>query len=162
MGFITKPHGLNGEVTVRAITNQPDRFAPASSLESPRGKLTITASRPHGDKWLVRFAEATDRSAAEALAGCPLWAEPITDSNELWVHELIGCVVVDQHGTEHGKVVAVQKNPASDLLELADGHLVPLTFVVTCTPGHPESRPEASGQITVDVPDGLFEVNSLN
>ncbi len=149
IGLITKPHGLNGEVTVRAITNQPDRFAPTNSFESPRGKLTVTTSRRHGDKWLVRFTQVADRSAAESLAGCMLWAEPIANSNELWVHELIGCIVIDQRGTEHGKVLAVQKNPASDLLELADGHLVPLTFVVTHTPG----------QITVDVPDGLFEIN---
>jgi 16S rRNA processing protein RimM len=44
-------------------------------------------------------------------------------------------------------VVAVQANPASDLLVMEDGNLVPLRFVV---------RREA-GCIVVDVPAGLFE-----
>ena len=35
--------------------------------------------------------------------------------------------VVDQHGTNHGPVVSMVANPASDLLELEDGRLVPLT-----------------------------------
>ena len=62
-------------------------------------------------------------------------------------HELIGSEVVDQHGTERGTVTSVELNPASDLLVLEGGGLVPLTFVVDHT----------DGRITVDVPDGLFD-----
>ena len=150
---------------MRAISNRPGRFDPPSEFDSPLGKLNVTASRRHGDRWLVHFAQATDRTAAENLAGCPLWAAPITDATnpraepgdpsdpgepgDLWVHELIGSEVVDQHGIERGQVVSVQANPAADLLELADGNLVPLTFVTTAQPG----------RIEVDAPDGLFEIN---
>lgn len=132
-----------------AVTNQSSRFEPPGIFSSPHGELTITAARRHGDRWLVRFAEATDRTSAAELAGCPLWAVPLDDSTKLWVHELIGSVVVDQHGVERGEVVAVRDNPASDLLELTDGHLVPATFVVASTPE----------RIEVDVPDGLFDLN---
>ena len=65
----------------------------------------------------------------------------------MWVHDLIGCVVIDQHGVDRGKVVGVVENPASDLLELADGALVPARFIVATPPG---------GPIEVDAPDGLF------
>jgi 16S rRNA processing protein RimM len=44
-------------------------------------------------------------------------------------------------------VVAVQANPASDLLVMEDGNLVPLRFVL--------GREE--GRLVVDVPAGLFD-----
>jgi hypothetical protein len=46
-------------------------------------------------------------------------------------------------------VTALQENPASDLLVLDSGSLVPLTFVV--------DGPR-DGRIEVDVPDGLWDL----
>jgi len=60
----------------------------------------------------------------------------------------VGCDVVDVEGTRRGRCVAVIANPASDLLELDTGALVPSTFVVDTD----------DTVITVDVPDGLFEL----
>ena len=63
------------------------------------------------------------------------------------MHELVGSTLVEVDGTEHGTVVAVQANPASDLLVMEDGSLVPLRFVVA----------REDDRIVVDVPAGLFE-----
>ena len=46
-------------------------------------------------------------------------------------------------------VASVMANPAGDILELDDGALVPLRFVVSWTPRL---------QVQVDAPEGLFEV----
>lgn len=146
VGRVAKAHGLRGEVVVALSTNRPDRVAKGSVLHTDRGPLTVVASRPHQKRHIVRFAGVDTREGAEALHGLVLSAEPLDDPGALWVHELIGGVVVDQHGTEHGRVAAVEVNPASDLLVLDDGRLVPLTFVV----GQDE------GRILVDVPDGLL------
>ena len=78
-----------------------------------------------------------------------LRAEPIDDPDELWVHELIDAVVVDSEGVERGRVVQVLDNPASDILELDTGHLIPVQFVTEVDPGV---------RIDVDVPDGLFAI----
>ena len=77
-------------------------------------------------------------------------AEPIDDPDDdtLWGHELVGATVIDQHGADHGVVISVLDNPASDLLELEDGQLVPLTFLVGYLPGQ---------RIDVQIPDGLLE-----
>jgi 16S rRNA processing protein RimM len=96
----------------------------------------------------VVFEGVHTREAAEDLKGTVLLAEPIADPDELWVHDLIGSRLVDQHGVDRGCVVGVIANPASDLLELDSGALVPTRFVVTVEPGHP---------IEVDVPRGLFD-----
>ena len=47
-----------------------------------------------------------------------------------------------------GTCVAVVANPAADLIELDGGALVPVTFVVDHAPG----------VLTVDPPDGLFDL----
>jgi 16S rRNA processing protein RimM len=78
-----------------------------------------------------------------------LLAEPIEDPDELWIHELIGAMVVDGD-VERGRVVQVLDNPASDILELDSGALVPVQFVVSLVPGE---------RIDVEVPDGLFTLD---
>ncbi|MEE2958788.1 MAG: ribosome maturation factor RimM [Actinomycetota bacterium] len=150
VGRIDKPHGVRGEVVVSLITHRLERLAPGSALQTDRGELIVEASRPHQHRHLVRFDAIADRDAAERWRGVVLSAPPVdeTDDGTLWVHRLVGAVVVDQHGAEHGEVVALVENPASDLLELADGRLVPLAFLVDYEPGV---------RIDVDVPIGLLD-----
>ena len=149
------------------VSDRPERTEPGAALVlEPRDRDTdaaartvvIVSSRPHQGRWLVRFDGIDDRTAAEALRGCLLTAEPLPstapapdggDAAEvLWVHELVGARVVDTHGTDRGTVVAIQANPAHDLLVLEGGALVPVTFVTE----------HDSSTVVVDVPDGLFEL----
>jgi 16S rRNA processing protein RimM len=146
VGRITKPHGIRGEVIVELITDRTERVAPGTTLHTERGPLLVAASSPHQGRWIVRFAGVEDREGAEALRATVLTAEPLDDPDALWVHELIGATVVDGAGSEHGTVVSVVANPASDLLELDTGDLVPVRFITDLRPG----------RIVVDVPEGLW------
>ena len=105
------------------------RLALSSLFETDRGPLVVSTARPHKGSHLVAFVGFGDRTSAEALRGVVLRAEPLHDPDEMWVHELIGAAVVDQEGVDRGHVVDVVANPASDLLELTDGNLVPVRFV---------------------------------
>ena len=149
VGRISKPHGLRGDVSVALVTGRAERLAPGAVLSTERGELHDERSQRDGTRWLVHFAEIADRDDAERWRGTALLAEAIDDPDELWVHELIGCRVVDRDGVDRGVVAALQENPASDLLVLDSGALVPLTFVV----GGPHG-----GRIEVDVPDGLWDL----
>jgi len=146
VGRITKPHGTRGEVIVELVTDRVERLAPGSVLDGPTGALTVERSTPHHGRWIVRFAGVATREGAEALRGT-LRAEPLDDPAALWVHQLIGAEVVDAAGSRRGRVVSVIANPASDLLELDDGRLVPVRFVTAREPG----------LVRVDAPTGLFE-----
>lgn len=154
VGRIDKPHGIRGDVVVALTTTESSRVDPGMTLTTPAGeRLRIVASRPHQHRWIVTFDGVEGRSAAEALAGTRLLAEPLDDDPDaLWVHELIGSSVVEVDGTARGAVVAVQDNPASDLLVLDTGALVPLRFV---------TGRDADGRIVVDVPEGLFDLFDL-
>jgi 16S rRNA processing protein RimM len=98
----------------------------------------------------VQFDGVEGRTAAEALRGLELEAEPLEVPGVLWVHELVGATVRDATGTELGRVAAVEANPASDLLVLQGGGLIPLRFVVGNDPGV---------RVTVEVPDGLLDLS---
>jgi 16S rRNA processing protein RimM len=149
VGRILRAHGVKGEVVVRFTSDREERRAVGAVVQGPDGPLTVEHARhtPGGD-WVVKYAEVADRTAAETMHGAVLRAEAIDDPDELWVHELLGSVVVDQDEVERGTVVEVHEGAAADLLLLGTGHLVPVTFVVGKEPG----------RILVDVPDGLFDL----
>jgi 16S rRNA processing protein RimM len=148
VGRIGRAHGLQGEVAVSLTSDRAERLAPGSTLRTTARDLVVQSSRPHQQRWLVRFEGVTDRTAAEALLGEALFADAVAGAaDELWVHELIGATVRDGSGTTLGVVEAVEANPASDLLVLDGERLVPLTFVVAHEPG----------LVTVELPDGLWD-----
>jgi 16S rRNA processing protein RimM len=110
----------------------------------------VRSSSAHQNRFLVWFDEIASREDADAWRGTILSAPKLEASDEdlIWIDELFGATVVDSAGTVRGTVVDVEANPASDLLVLDSGALVPLTFVTSV---------EANSRIEVDVPEGLFE-----
>jgi 16S rRNA processing protein RimM len=150
VGRVVKPHGLQGEVVVVAITNHPERFDAGNRVWVDDVERVIVTSRTHQDRWLLRFDGVADRTAAEGLRGAVLTAEPLGDAleGEVWVHEVVGAEVVDRAGAPIGVVTAVEANPAHDLLVLEGGTLVPMVFVVE----------QAPGRVVVDLPEGLLDL----
>jgi 16S rRNA processing protein RimM len=150
VGFVARAHGLAGQVVVELTTNRTERVASGAVLHTLEGReLRVRSATPSGTgRWIVTFAGVGSRVDAEALRGQALVADPLDDPDVLWVHELIGAEVVDPAGTTLGTVEAVQANPASDLLVLDTGTLVPLRFVTGRSPG----------RVTIDPPAGLLEL----
>jgi 16S rRNA processing protein RimM len=148
VGRVARSHGLRGEVVVEPWSDLPERLAPGSVLQTDRGPLTVVASRPHQGRMLVVFAGIEDRPAADGLRGRVLRAPAVDRPDTWWVHELVGAELFDTAGRRLGLVVAVEANPASDLLVLEGGALVPLRFVVDRVPGV---------RLTAEVPEGLVE-----
>ena len=151
MGSITKPHGVRGDVLVKLTSDRTSRLDPGSELITDRGPLTVVSSSLHNDRWIVRFDAIDGRDEAERWRGTELRAEASDDPGEpdgFWVHELVGSTVVLTDGTEVGVVAEVEANPASDLLVLESGTLVPVVFVVG----------QDAGRVTIDPPDGLLDL----
>lgn len=148
VGRIGRAHGVRGDVLVTLTTDRTERVAVGSRLRAGDTWLTVAAASRSNDRWRVHFDGLDDRTAAEAMAGVVLWAEPIDDPDVLWIHQLIGAEVIEVDGTGRGRCVAVIDNPAADLLELESGALVPVTFVTAST----------GGVVTIDPPEGLFDL----
>ena len=149
VGRIVKAHGIRGELAVVFSSDRPERTVPGTVFHTDKGTLTLRACRPHQQGYVMSFEGVSDRNAAERLHGLTLRASRLeVDDEVIWIDELFDAVVVTTDGVERGVVVEVMENPASDLLVLNTGHLVPLTFV---------TEYEAHTRIVVDAPDGLFE-----
>ncbi|MDA8048237.1 MAG: ribosome maturation factor RimM [Actinomycetota bacterium] len=151
IGRVVRPHGLKGQVVVELWTNREERVGAGVALTAGTRVLTVReASRQAPttghQRWLVTFEGVASREAADELRNTVLTAEPLDVADALWVHELIDAVLYLPDGTPVGTVEAVEANPASDLLVLDDGRVVPLTFV---------RRDE--GRLTVDGPPGLLD-----
>ncbi|MFT4774140.1 MAG: 16S rRNA processing protein RimM [Ilumatobacter sp.] len=149
VGHVRRAHGLRGDVFVQLVTDRTERLDVGSTLATAKGDLVVGASKllPNG-RWVVKFDQIADRTAAETWSNVAVHAAPISDADALWFHDLIGSKVVEVDGTEHGTCSNVLTNPASDILELDTGHLVPSTFIVS----------RVDGVVTVDTPDGLFDL----
>jgi|SRR6056297_621456 len=150
VGHIRRAHGLRGDVFVQLTSDADERVAPGAELFAGGERLVVESSRwASNGRRVVKFAQISDRTAAETYANRSLRGHPLDDPEALWVHEMIGRRVVELDGTDRGVCVSVLANPAADLIELDSGALVPTNFVV--------SNHDA---IVVDTPDGLFELNS--
>jgi 16S rRNA processing protein RimM len=153
VGRVIRPHGLHGQVVIELWTNRPERITPGAGLVGPGGTLVVARSWSSGstagrDRWIVSFEGVESRDAAEKLRGSVLRALPIDDPDAIWVHELIGSDVYGEDGSDLGTVASVEANPASDLLILDSGQLIPLTFVTAQT----------AGRVTVSLPPGLLDL----
>jgi 16S rRNA processing protein RimM len=146
VGEIVRPHGLHGAVVVRLDTDQLDRLAPGTTYETSRGELVVQSSRPLRGRFVVTFKGVGSTEQAERLRGTTLTAEPRDVDGALWVDELVGASVLGSDGRVLGTIVAVEANPASDLLVLDSGALIPSRFVVGAL---------SDGVVTVEVPEGL-------
>jgi 16S rRNA processing protein RimM len=148
VGRIIRAHGLKGQVLVDLWSDRVERLAAGETLQSERGLLLVVASAAHQARFIVSFEGVSTREAAERLRGVVLSAPRIDDDSVIWIDQLFGAEVVDTADTPRGVVVDVEANPASDLLVLDSGALVPLTFVVSVDPNR---------RVVIDPPEGLFE-----
>ncbi len=150
VGYIRRPHGVRGDTYVDLMTDREERLAVGSRLWAKGQWRTVTMSRHLPQRWLVHFEGFDDRTAIEALTNSALLAPPVEgDDDALWVHQLMGSRVVEAGGTERGVCTGVLANPAHDILELDSGALVPIIFVSSFV----------DGVITIDPPDGLFDLD---
>ena len=139
-------------MVVQLWTDQTQRVDQGSELTTERGTLTVVWSTPFGpDRYIVQFEGVHDRDGADSLRGVELSAEPLEDvADVLWVHELVGATVRDAHGTALGVIASVEANPASDLMVLESGGLIPVRFVTAHDP--------TAHTVEVDIPEGLLDL----
>lgn len=157
---IGKAHGLRGEVALDVRTDVPqDRFeigAVLATVPPEAGPLTVAATRVHQGRWLVRFAESTDRSAAEALRGVELVVDPgESDEEDAWYpHELAGLRAELSDGTVVGEVVGLEHLPAHDVLVVREtgGERTLVPFVHAIVP----VVDVAGGRVELTPPGGLL------
>jgi 16S rRNA processing protein RimM len=121
LAAIAGAHGISGEVRLKLFAESLDSLKRYKEVRV--GERSLTLQSVKGDRSpIARFAEVSDRSAAEALRGqlltVPRSALPPLEEGEYYHSDLIGLPCESAGGDPLGRVVAVDDFGAGDILEI--------------------------------------------
>lgn len=129
IGTVARPHGLRGDLVVRAEGDVLATLAPGEAvrLRGPDGRVrtvTLRFLRPDRDRWLAAFEELPDRTAAESVRSAEILIEadrlPPLAEGAYYHADLIGLRVATDDGDELGRLVRIIETGAHDVYEIVD------------------------------------------
>jgi len=124
VGVMGRPHGLRGEIALRAHNRASADLARVRELllERPTGRdeRRVEAIRRAPDGWLVKLAGVHSRTDAEALTNAPVRVRrihlPAPAPGEFFVEDAVGCEVFAENERRLGTVGGLMWNGAQDIL----------------------------------------------
>ncbi|GGC17756.1 hypothetical protein GCM10011371_01590 [Novosphingobium marinum] len=121
LAVVTGAHGVTGEVRIKLFGEGVAALKRFRAFND--SSLTLAKVREDNKGGAIaRFAEVTDRNAAEALRGVeltvPRSALPDLEAGEYYHADLVGLPAVSDTGEALGTVVAVENFGAGDILEI--------------------------------------------
>ena len=121
LAAVAGAHGIGGEVRLKLFAQSLDSLKLHKQVRVGERLLTLASLK--GDRTpIARFAEVSDRTAAEALRGqlmtVPRSALPPLEEGEYYHADLIGLPCETAAGEPLGTVVAVEDFGAGDILEI--------------------------------------------
>lgn len=152
---VGKTHALGGEVVLYCYVQDEIKSGTKFIVEpNEQGidELILEAIRPFKNDYIAKFQGFDDLEQARSIVGRKLYLADLTDVQRGY-SSYIGLEVIDQTGFNCGSVVDVIDNPASDLLELDTGVLVPIVFIKEVV-----ENPYRCF-IRVEIPEGLIDLN---
>ncbi len=127
---IVNTHGVNGEVKIEVWLDSPEYFRSFKRLYLNGAEKKILSARVHKSFVIARLDGVEDLNAAMALKGKTveiLRADAHLKEGEFFVQDILGFRVVDERGTEIGRLVDAEETPAS-MIYVVKGekeHLIP-------------------------------------
>ncbi len=125
LAAISGAHGITGEVRLKLFGEGVAALKRYTTfnVSGSGGKLTLEKLRDDTKGGAIaRFAEVTDRTAAEALRGTvlavPRATLPPLAEGEYYYADLIGLPAVSTTGEDLGHCIAVDNYGAGDILEI--------------------------------------------
>ncbi|WP_138295754.1 MULTISPECIES: ribosome maturation factor RimM [unclassified Clostridium] len=123
VGQVLKPQGIKGELKVRPITDDPDRFYDLQEVRIAQGRdyavYPVQGVRVHEGFCYLRLAGVEDRNAAEALRDQLLYIDRSQavklPEGRYFICDLEGCQVVDETGAAIGVLDEVIQTGANDV-----------------------------------------------
>jgi 16S rRNA processing protein RimM len=121
LAAIVGAHGLSGEVRIKLFGEGVERLRQFRAFND--SSLTLEKLKDDGKGGAIaRFAEISDRTAAELLRGTalcvPRSALPPLPEGEYYYADLIGLPAVSSDGEALGTCIAVENFGAGDVIEI--------------------------------------------
>jgi 16S rRNA processing protein RimM len=134
LAAIIGAHGIGGEVRLKLFAESAESLSRHKAVLVGDRQLTLKSVKAGGGAPIARFAEISDRTAAEALRGQLVTilrsALPPLEEGEYYHADLIGLPCESAEGELLGAIVAVENFGAGDILEIEkpDGRRVMAPF----------------------------------
>jgi len=132
IGVMGRPHGLQGETSLRPYGGTSDlRAIPSLLIESQgvRREWRVRSARRVAGGWLLRLEGVESRSEAEALTNAPVRVSrrvlPPLGPQEFYVEDLVGCRVETEEGKVLGTVDSIFWNGAQDVMTVGAADALP-------------------------------------
>ena len=126
VGFLRRPHGVNGEIVMDLHTDFPERMKGGRKLliGEEHQPMTLTSVRPHQSGLLVKFKGVETPEDARLLRNQWVYiktkdAPPLPDG-QIYEYELIGFSVVDENNNPLGELVEILDTGANDVYIVKD------------------------------------------
>lgn len=164
LGYVIKPHGLNGEVQILLDVDSPADYTNLESVFVLQGQqlvpFFIESIAVRSDKAIVALEDIETVDDAKTLKGTklylPLAVLPELPEDEYYYHELVGFALGDDQGETIGEIEAVLDAGAQDLLQVK--HTTGKEVLLPLTDELIVKVDKAEKKVVMKLPDGLLEV----
>ena len=126
VGFLRRPHGLQGEIIMDLHTDFPERMKNGRKLlvGDEHQPMTLTSVRPHQSGLLVKFEGIVTSEDAGKYRNqwvfIPAKDAPPLPDGQIYQHELFGFKVLDENGNLLGELVEILETGANDVYVVRD------------------------------------------
>ena len=163
LGYIIKPHGLNGDVSIFIDADEPEAYRNLESVFIEQDKVLIpffvTKLKLSGQKAILKLEESTTIDDAAALKGSklylPLSSLPDLSDDQFYFHEIIGYSIIDEIAGDLGEVATVYDVGPQDLLAF---HYKGEEILLPINDNTIRSVDKKERCLKVAVPDGLLDI----
>ena len=129
-GRIVNTHGVSGEVKIEVWLDSPQLLKRCGRIYLNGRELTIESGKIQKQFLIARLSGVEDVNAAMALKGRVVEiarADARLPRGSFFLQDILGARVVDEQGTEIGRLTDVLERPASNVyvVQGEQEHLVP-------------------------------------
>lgn len=126
VGFLRRPHGLQGEIIMDLHTDFPERMKSGRKLFIGEEYIpvTLTSVRPHQSGLLVKFKNVETIEDAGVFRNQWVFVKrsdtPPLPAGTIYQHELIGFKVLDENDNPLGELVEILETGANAVYVVRD------------------------------------------
>ena len=126
VGFLRRPHGVNGEIILDLHTDFPERLKSGRKLflGEEHKPMTLVSARPHAKGMLIKFKGVETPEDVGQFRNQWVYVKasevPPLPEGQLYQHELFGFSVLDESDNLLGELVEILETGANDVYVVKD------------------------------------------
>jgi len=163
LGYIIKPHGLKGDVSIFIDADDPQTYRTLESVfiqqDNQLIPFFISKINISTNKAILALEESSNIGDASKLKGAklylPLSSLPELDKDQFYFHEIIGYIANDKILGEIGTVTTIYNAGPQDLMAIDHKGIEVLLPINDETVGKVDNSKKL---IFVNLPDGLIDI----